>query len=181
MYLLLNIFDFLSNLLPLEWNTEFDLVMIAEQFDESMLLLQNQLCWDVADMTYLKLNERVPAAKSKMTDETRSVLRKWLWADYLVYDHFKNKLEELVSSIQPQQDFQNRLSAFRATNNQLQSQCVKVKGDNKFLYGKYKMALPIVLGYVVNEEIEGCDLYAISEPNFFMMVHQRQMNKQLEL
>ena len=38
-----------------------------------------------------------------MTDETRSVLRKWLWADYLVYDHFKNKLEELVSSIQPQQ------------------------------------------------------------------------------
>ena len=38
-----------------------------------------------------------------MTDETRSVLRKWLWADYLVYDHFKIKLEELVSSIQPQQ------------------------------------------------------------------------------
>ena len=54
-----------------------------------------------------------------MTDETRSVLRKWLWADYLVYDHFKNKLEELVFSIQPQKDFQNRLSAFRATNNEL--------------------------------------------------------------
>jgi len=164
-----------------EWNHEFDLVMIAEQFDESMLLLQNQLCWEVSDMTYLRLNERVPGAKTKMTEETRSVLRKWLWADYLVYDHFKNKLEELIFSIQPQQDFQNRLSAFRATNNQLRSQCVKVKGDNKFLYGKYKMALPIVLGYVINEEIEGCDLYAISEPNFFMMVHQRQMNKQLEL
>ena len=38
-----------------------------------------------------------------MTEETRSVLRKWLWADYLVYDHFKNKLEELIFSIQPQQ------------------------------------------------------------------------------
>ena len=38
-----------------------------------------------------------------MTDETRSVLRKWLWADYLVYDHFKNKLEDLIFSIQPQQ------------------------------------------------------------------------------
>ena len=32
--------------------------MIAEKFDESMLLLQSQLCWKVTDMTYLKLNER---------------------------------------------------------------------------------------------------------------------------
>ena len=42
--------------LLLEWNHEFDLVMIAEQFDESMLLLQNQLCWEVSDMTYLKVS-----------------------------------------------------------------------------------------------------------------------------
>ena len=41
-----------------ELNNEFDLVMIAEKFDESLLLLQSQLCWKVADITYLKLNER---------------------------------------------------------------------------------------------------------------------------
>ena len=42
------------------------------------------------------------------------------------------------------------------------------------------MALPIVLGYLVNEEKEGCDLYAISEPNFFLMVYQRQANIQFD-
>ena len=87
--------------------------MIAEKFDESILLLQSQLCWEIADMTYLKLNERVPSAKSKMTEETRNILKKWLWADYLVYDHFKIKLEELISSI-PQKEFKSRLQAFQA-------------------------------------------------------------------
>ena len=43
------------------------------------------------------------------------------------------------------------------------------------------MALPIVLGYEVHEEVAGCDLYAISEPNFFSMVYQRQANKQIDL
>ena len=114
-----------------------------------------------------------------MSNETRSILKKWLWADYLIYDHFKSKLEDMISTI-PQGDFQNRLKAFRTKNDQLRSQCVIVKGDNKFLHGKYKMALPIVLGYVVNEEKEGCDLYAISEPNFFLMVYQRQANIQLD-
>ena len=74
----------------------------------------------------------------------------------------------LVSSVKSPQ------RKFRTTNDQLRSQCVILKGNNKFLRGKYKMALPIVLGYVVNEEKEGCDLYAISEPNFFLMVYQRQ-------
>ena len=143
-----------------------------------MLLLQSQMCWKVTDMTYLKLNERVPNAKTKMTQETRSILKKWLWADYLLYDHFKTKLEELLLEI-PNQDFQSRLQAYRAKNNQLWSKCVLVKGDNKFLHGKFKMALPIVLGYVVNEEKEGCDLYAISEPNFFLMIYNRQANIKL--
>ena len=42
------------------------------------------------------------------------------------------------------------------------------------------MASPIVLGYVVNEEKEGCDFYAISEPNLFLMIYQRQANIQLD-
>ena len=28
-----------------------------------------------------------------MTAETRRIMRRWLWADYMLYDHFKAKME----------------------------------------------------------------------------------------
>jgi hypothetical protein len=52
---------------------EFDFVMIAEQMDESLVLLQDILCWPLTDLTYLKQNERKAASKSNMTEETRCI------------------------------------------------------------------------------------------------------------
>ena len=46
--------------------------MIAEHMDESLILLQDLLCWPLIDLTYLKQNERKTASKSNMTEETRS-------------------------------------------------------------------------------------------------------------
>merc|ERR1719414_2949121 len=40
------------------YETEFDLVLIADRFDESLILLQDLLCWDTEDVTYLMQNER---------------------------------------------------------------------------------------------------------------------------
>ena len=154
-------------------DAQFDLVMIAEKFDESLLLLQSLLCWKVQDITYLKLNERVSKAKNRITDKTRSILKSWLWADYMLYDHFKKKMDETLIELY-QRDLKSRLISFRAINKNIHSECVKVQGDNKFLHGKYKMILPIVLGYVIDETKPGCDLYAISEPNFSKMIHERQ-------
>ena len=33
-----------------------------------------------------------------MTAETRSIMRRWLWADYMLYDHFKAKMEGALDS-----------------------------------------------------------------------------------
>ena len=100
-------------------------------------------------------------------------MKNWLWADYLLYDHFKAKLDGLLQNL-PQADFSARLEAFGSANMRLFADCVQVKGDNKFLFGKYKMALPIVMGYVVDESKQGCVHYAISEPNFAFMLHSKQ-------
>ena len=32
-----------------------------------------------------------------MTEETRKILRRWLWADYMLYDYFKTKLERKIN------------------------------------------------------------------------------------
>ena len=33
-----------------------------------------------------------------MTERTRSILKKWLWADYLLYDHFTKILDERIEN-----------------------------------------------------------------------------------
>ena len=37
---------------------EFDLVLIAERFDESLIVMKNFLCWDMQDILYLKVKSR---------------------------------------------------------------------------------------------------------------------------
>ena len=32
-----------------------------------------------------------------MTEKTRKILRRWLWADYMLYDYFKAKLERKIN------------------------------------------------------------------------------------
>ena len=150
---------------------EFDLVLIAEKFDESLVLLQDLLCWDTKDLTYLRLNERIPAAKSKMTEKTRKLLKNWLWADYILYDHFKHKLSAKIRNTPPMKP---RLNELIAANEDIKAECVLQKGDNSVLSGKFKMAVNIVMGYIVDESKPDCTLYAISEPHFSEIIHKRQ-------
>ena len=37
---------------------EFDLVMIMDYFDESVVLLKRLVCWELDDILYFKSNER---------------------------------------------------------------------------------------------------------------------------
>ena len=37
-------------------------------------------------------------AKTNMTAETRRIMRRWLWADYMLYDHFRAKLEGALNN-----------------------------------------------------------------------------------
>ena len=42
---------------------QFNLVMLTERFDESLVLLANTLCWKLEDVVTLKLNSRVDKKK----------------------------------------------------------------------------------------------------------------------
>ena len=45
---------------------EFDLVLIADYFDESVVLMKRLLCWELDDVLFVKTNERLD--KDKATD-----------------------------------------------------------------------------------------------------------------
>ena len=53
-------------------DSDFQLVLLVEQMEESLILMKELLCWDLLDIRYFKLNERSEETKkSQMTLKTR--------------------------------------------------------------------------------------------------------------
>ncbi len=63
---------------------QFDLVMIMERFDESLVLLADLFCWPLEEVRYIKQNERLAELRNVPTDRTRDIMRTWLRGDYKV-------------------------------------------------------------------------------------------------
>lgn len=72
-----------------EIDKTFHLILMVENFRESMVLLKHELCWDYADIASLKLNAYDERKKSKISPSEREKLKKWLKTSYMFYDYFK--------------------------------------------------------------------------------------------
>lgn len=70
----------------------FSLVMIAEYFDESLILLRHLLSWDLEDVLYIKQNMRMPSSKGNLSVAQLAKVREWNGIDAVLYDHFNTSL-----------------------------------------------------------------------------------------
>lgn len=77
----------------------FSLVMIAEYFDESLILLRHLLSWDLEDVLYLKQNMRMPSSKSNLSEEQLRKIREWNAIDAKLYDHFNATLWKQLNEL----------------------------------------------------------------------------------
>lgn len=71
-------------------NDRFQLVMLVEYFEESLILLKDALCWDMDDLLFFKLNARKGSTVSKLTPELRAKALEWNAIDWKLYQHFNN-------------------------------------------------------------------------------------------
>merc|ERR1711923_190983 len=97
--------------------------MIAEDFDASLVLLSEELCWPLANMTSLKVNARKKSAVEKLSQEARELLQDWLWADQMLYDHFKGKLDKRKVEYGLQR-MERQISRLKDLNAEVKSLCV---------------------------------------------------------
>ncbi|KAK6186455.1 hypothetical protein SNE40_008492 [Patella caerulea] len=68
---------------------EFDLVMLAEYFDESVILLKRTLNWTLKDVLYISSNTFSKyKAKLNISVNDRLAYRQWAKADYALYQYF---------------------------------------------------------------------------------------------
>ncbi|XP_036404320.1 galactose-3-O-sulfotransferase 3 [Megalops cyprinoides] len=79
----------------------FSLVMIAEHFDESLVLLRRLLSWDLEDVLYVKLNMRTPGSRRSLAAGTPARIRAWNALDARLYDHFNSSLWRQLGALGP--------------------------------------------------------------------------------
>ena len=77
---------------------EFDLVMITERMEESMILFGNLMCWKPEDIVVFDHLVRSPDKVIQLNNYDKQVLGKWLKADLKIYKHFYKVFEERVAS-----------------------------------------------------------------------------------
>ena len=66
---------------------DFNLVMISEYMMESLVLLKDELCWDLSDIVFFIMNKR-PNKFRKNVSSKSDTIRRWSRIDYALYDHF---------------------------------------------------------------------------------------------
>ena len=122
----------------------------------------------------MQQNQRLDEFRSKISEETTNILRKWLWADYQIYDTFNSHLTERINEY-GQDRMTNDLTTFRQLNTKLKKDCQVQKVDNSKLLGTdLHMGNNMVQAYNVTQE---CKLYATSEPSFFNIIRTNQEQK----
>jgi len=71
----------------------FDLILVSDYFDESMVLLSDLLCWPIEEFACLTLNARKHAPHDPIDEKRiREKVRRWNEADATIFDHFNATL-----------------------------------------------------------------------------------------
>ncbi|XP_058473502.1 galactosylceramide sulfotransferase isoform X2 [Solea solea] len=104
-------------------STYFDLVLIAEYFEESLILLKDKLCWTIDDIVYFKLNARKTSSVSQLTPEYRAKALVWNKADWRLYQHFNATFWAKVESY-GRERMTREVNELRRRNAEMESICI---------------------------------------------------------
>ena len=122
---------------------KFRLVMIADHFTESLVLLKRHMCWSFSDIVYSSAN--VAFYKYKNWRAPESFLekhRQWSDADYQLFEHFNQTLWRKIE--QEGEDFFAEVDAFRPVQGQVKEFC-----EGVYQHAKEKKPLPDALKVLV--------------------------------
>lgn len=76
----------------------FHLVMIAEFFNESLVLLKRTLSWSFKDILYINLSNKHKHRKYNLTPAQKENFRKTRLADFMLYEHFVRIFRQKVAA-----------------------------------------------------------------------------------
>lgn len=108
---------------------DFDLVLLLEYFDESLVLLKRHLCWSLQDVLYLKHNARLQSFKKHhIPKQFRNVFLEWNEADVFLYHYFNQTFWEKVDS--QGENFWYEVNLLRKKSLAMRKECL-VPGEHR--------------------------------------------------
>jgi len=159
-----------------EIDKTFHLVMMADRFDESVILMKDLLCWDFSDVVNFKLNSRKENKKIQISDEARNALKEYLAADYKLYNHFKTKFDNKIRDFGAQR-MTHELSILNHANSNMKERCGISAADNDKVSGDNKLWGQGMVAYTAQVQSDSrCKLFAMSEMS--MLDHMRDVQSE---
>ena len=150
-------------------DSEFDLVMIQEYYDESLLLLRKLLCWDMDDIVYLAKGARSQGLRSdEINDDLRSKISSWNHADVLLYRHFNATFWRKLQDYGP--TLQRDLALFRSKLNETVNTCIRRTNQNA------RRTVRITLR---RNASEWCEHLERGDPQFTSLIRRRMKERRI--
>merc|ERR1712131_36659 len=103
----------------------FDLVMITDRFEESIILMRDLLCMSEEDVIYLALKVRRETQSTELTQDEARKIREWNSLDTALYDHFEKKLDMAVEKY-GRNRMNVEVSKLRSQLREVEEKCVDV-------------------------------------------------------
>ncbi|XP_043091001.1 galactose-3-O-sulfotransferase 2 [Puntigrus tetrazona] len=130
----------------------FHLVMIAEHFDESLVLLGALLGLEHEDLAYLQLNARARNSVAELHENLRGKVRTWNVLDTLLYDFFVQVFWEKAAQYGMQR-LKAEVERLRAFTEDIRRKCVSraevPPGGLEDLLRPLQMETATIVGYEV--------------------------------
>lgn len=101
--------------------SDFNLIMVADMMDESLVLLKRLMRWQLIDILYEKKYSLPYIGKDEIiSEELESKINSWVLGDNLLYWKAKEVLFRLMAN---EKNFKEELLNFREINMQVESYC----------------------------------------------------------
>ncbi|XP_035603766.1 galactose-3-O-sulfotransferase 2-like [Oncorhynchus keta] len=130
----------------------FQLVMIAEHFDESLVLLGALLQLEPEELAYVRLNVRAPSDITPLEDDTKARLWAWNSLDVLLYNLFLQVFWEKAEQYGLGR-LKREVALLRASTQRLRQKCVAREGvppgELEDLVRPWQTDTVTILGYKV--------------------------------
>ncbi|CAN7942372.1 unnamed protein product, partial [Ixodes hexagonus] len=150
---------------------EFDLVMIAERLDESLILLKHLLCWNTSDIVTFKINARYAKYKEELSAYVKKKLTDLSYVDVMLYQYFANVLEREVQKFGVDR-MAAEVQELQKERKRYYSICVEAEQPVEAVSNKYKRK--DVIAFKLKDNSEECRLMTLTERDVHELVTIKQ-------
>uniref|UniRef100_A0A3B3CXH6 Galactose-3-O-sulfotransferase 2 n=1 Tax=Oryzias melastigma TaxID=30732 RepID=A0A3B3CXH6_ORYME len=164
---------------------DFQLVLISDYFEESMVLLKHSLCWSLEDVVSFRLNSRSVRTRHKVSPETEEQIKRWNALDWRIYLHFNSTFWTKVDRLIGRQKMKAEVSQLKSLQAELASTCLKGGGavdpskieDSDLKPFQYGAA--VIQGYNLNPHLDAqtkrkCQRLVTPELQYTHQLYARQ-------